>query len=120
MTTERSDITTGDQPSDQTLRKRAERERKRAAGLKDRSVTLSPHYQAITQEILDYTGITDFNELTQALIKAYHQKVTAHKQKHQCCGKCGDPYKPGGACVFEGDYYCQYSHGGQYKQELKP
>lgn len=114
------DITTTDPVSPTTLRKRAERERKRAAGMKEKKVTLSPWYQQITDEIMDYTEHRDFNALVLDLLKAYHTKVEAHKARHQCCGKCGDTYKKGGSCVFEGDYQCQYSHGGKRNKELKP
>ncbi len=114
------DITTTDSVSPQTLRKRQERERKRKAGMADRSVTLSPSRQKQLGEMLEYMGLDSFQSLATLLLDAQYQKVLAHKQRHQCCGKCGDPYQRGGSCVFEGDHRCQYTHKGQRHKELLP
>ncbi|EHZ2727223.1 hypothetical protein L7E35_004910 [Vibrio parahaemolyticus] len=106
--------------SPEALRKRQERERKRNAGMVDKTVTLSQARQAQLDEVLDYMGVDSFQRLAILLLDAQYQKVVAHKQRHQCCGKCGDPYRPGGSCVFEGDYRCQYTHQGQRHKELLP
>ncbi|HAS6087740.1 hypothetical protein [Vibrio vulnificus] len=103
-----------------TERKRRERERKRNAGMQEKCVTLSQSRQAQLDEVLDYMGIANFQTLVMLLLDAQYQKVVAHKQRHQCCGKCGDPYQPSGSCVFEGDYRCQYSRNSQRNKELKP
>lgn len=106
--------------SPETRRKRQQRERKRKAGMVDKNVTLSPARQQQLEEVLEYMGLDSFQSLATLLLDAQYQKVKAHKQRHQCCGKCGDPYRPGGSCVFEGDYRCQYTHQGQRHKELLP
>lgn len=106
--------------SPEAQRKRQERERKRAAGMKEKTVTLSPYYQQMSDEILAYTGHKDFQALIIDLLKGYYIKVSAHKNKHERCGKCGDPYVKDGSCVFEGEQACQYSRNSQRNKELKP
>ncbi|MDK2605123.1 hypothetical protein QO236_22470, partial [Vibrio vulnificus] len=103
-----------------TERKRRGRERKRTAGMQVKGVTLSVSRQAQWDEVLGYMGIANYQALEVLLLDAQYQKVVAHKQRHQCCGKCGDPYQPSGSCVFEGDYRCQYSRNSQRNKELKP
>lgn len=108
------------EPSASTLRKRRSREARRAAGFSRPEVPLSPVYQSMADELIAYTGKDDFPDLVKSIIKAYHVKMKAHQARHQCCGRCGDPYKTGGSCVFEGDYECMYTHGGRREQEMKP
>lgn len=117
---QKSDPKERDQLSPSTLRKRRSREARKAAGFRRPEVPLSPAYQKMAEEVIAYTGKKDFPELVKELIKAQYLKVQAHKARHQCCGKCGDPYKTGGSCVFEGDYECLYTHGGRREQEMKP
>ncbi|ELW1709093.1 hypothetical protein QMT39_003197 [Vibrio cholerae] len=106
--------------SPETLRKRKSRDRLRKNGFVTKSVTLSPFYQEAVKEILEHTGCEDFQRLVLDMLNAYHKKIQAHKQKHACCGKCGDPFVKGGSCVFEGDSSCQYSRSGQRAREMKP
>ena len=103
-----------------TLRKRQERERKRLAGMQDKSVTLSPMRQQQVMEVMAHMGVTDFQTLATMLLDAQYRKLQAHQARHQRCGKCGDPYQVGGSCVFEGDHACQYTHKGQRHKELLP
>ncbi len=106
--------------SPEAQRKRAERARKKEAGFVNKEVALSPFYQDAVREILEHTGIKDFQRLTLDLIKSYHEKVQAHKARHVCCGKCGAPYDAEGSCVLDGDSQCQYSRTSQRNKELKP
>lgn len=114
------EITTTDRVSPQTLRKRQERERKRNAGMVEKSVTLSPERQRQLAEMLEYMEVDSAQTLMVMLLDAHYQKIQAHQQRHQCCGKCGDPYQKDGSCVFEGDHRCQYTHKGKRHKELLP
>lgn len=116
MTQERNPNT----PNPATERKRQSRAKRKAAGFSRPEVPLSPAYQAMAKDLIAYTGKEDFPDLVKSLVKAYHVKMQAHQARHQCCGRCGDPYRVGGSCVFEGDYDCMYSHGGRREQEMKP
>ncbi|HIF9260441.1 TPA: hypothetical protein ACX6S2_003462 [Photobacterium damselae] len=106
--------------SEATLRKRKQRQAKREAGCKDKTVTLSPHYQSVVKEIEAYTGRNDFSRLVVDLLAAYHEKLQRHQKQYACCGKCHEPYQVGGSCVLQGDAQCQYTVGGQRYQEMKP
>ncbi len=107
-------------PKAATLRKRAERERRRAANQVNKNVTLSPSNQTILDEVMSYTGRRNFSALMVDLLLAYHGKVTEHKRDHACCGKCGDPYQLNGHCLFKGDSACQYSVSSDSQRALKP